>query len=414
MAAVAGVRGTGDWGTDERPKNFRESIMWLNPNGSSPLFALTSKMGKMVTNDPEFSWWTEPNNIIRLQVKGAVAKAASKDVVVDSGDPGASNLSANRGSALNLVPGDLLMVEADEGTSFAPQIIRVTAVASATTFTAALGQAGTTEAGIADNAWLTKIGTTFAEGTRSPSHASRNPVKYNNYTQIFKTTYEVTRTASKTHARTGDLLKNERKRKMFDHSRDIEFALMFGQKSEVTSGVDSGKPQRTMDGVRKFIPNAVMKANWKYNDLIDNFSSVFDWDSPAGDERICFIGNGALNSINKRLLGEPGANTSGVAINFEGTASMYGVNFRKVQIPQGTLYMKTHPLLSRHPLYTNSMLIIDGACIKWVPLRDSDTKFKDNIQHNDEDTVKGQWLTEGGLMVDKGGLTMKWIGGFDK
>lgn len=25
MAAIAGLRGTGDWGTDERPKDFRES-----------------------------------------------------------------------------------------------------------------------------------------------------------------------------------------------------------------------------------------------------------------------------------------------------------------------------------------------------------------------------------------------------
>lgn len=26
--AVAGLRGTGDWATDERPKNFREMILW--------------------------------------------------------------------------------------------------------------------------------------------------------------------------------------------------------------------------------------------------------------------------------------------------------------------------------------------------------------------------------------------------
>ena len=26
--AVAGLRGTGDWATDERPKNFREMVLW--------------------------------------------------------------------------------------------------------------------------------------------------------------------------------------------------------------------------------------------------------------------------------------------------------------------------------------------------------------------------------------------------
>ena len=71
MAAVAGLRGTGDWGTDERPKNFRELIMFRNPNGSAPLFALTARIASESVNDPEFSWWDEPNDLIRLQVDAA-------------------------------------------------------------------------------------------------------------------------------------------------------------------------------------------------------------------------------------------------------------------------------------------------------------------------------------------------------
>ena len=417
MAAVAGVRGTGDWGTDERPKNFREGIMFLNPNGSSPLFALTAKMGKDETDDPEFSWWDEPNNITRLQLSKAVSKpsdtSTAVDVTVDSGDPTATNLTANRGNAQNLVPGDLLMVEqagtAGSDVAYAAQIIQVTSITSATVFKAIFGQANTTNAALKDNAWLTKIGNVFAEGTRSPTSASRNPVKFNNYTQIFKTTYEVTGTAGKTKARTGDLLKNEKRRKMFDHSTAIEFAMMFGQAHEGTGS--NGKPQRYMGGVREYVTNHTMKSSWKYNDLIDQLSRVFDWESPAGDERMAFIGNGALNAINKRLLGTEA--NSIVSMNFEGTSSMYGVRFKRVVVPQGTLYLKTHPLMSRHPVFTNSMFIADGSCLKWTPLRGRDTKFKDNIQHNDEDTIKGQWMTEGGIKVLKGGVTQLWVDGFN-
>ena len=54
--AFAGLRGTGDWGTDERPKNFREMILWRDPNGQTPLTALMSKMRSEATDDPEFSW----------------------------------------------------------------------------------------------------------------------------------------------------------------------------------------------------------------------------------------------------------------------------------------------------------------------------------------------------------------------
>lgn len=56
MAAVAGLRGTGDWATDERPKNFREFILFRNPNGTAPIFALMARVQKESTDDPEFSW----------------------------------------------------------------------------------------------------------------------------------------------------------------------------------------------------------------------------------------------------------------------------------------------------------------------------------------------------------------------
>ena len=56
MTAIAGLRGTGDWATDERPKNFREMILWRRPNGKAPLTALMAKMKSEATNDPEFAW----------------------------------------------------------------------------------------------------------------------------------------------------------------------------------------------------------------------------------------------------------------------------------------------------------------------------------------------------------------------
>jgi hypothetical protein len=50
MSGVAGLRGTGDWGTSERPTNFRERILFISPNGNAPIFALTSKAGKYNVN----------------------------------------------------------------------------------------------------------------------------------------------------------------------------------------------------------------------------------------------------------------------------------------------------------------------------------------------------------------------------
>ena len=52
MATVAklGMRGTGDWGTDVRPKNFREMILLLFPNGAAPLTAVPTLLGASTTS----------------------------------------------------------------------------------------------------------------------------------------------------------------------------------------------------------------------------------------------------------------------------------------------------------------------------------------------------------------------------
>jgi len=49
-----GMRGTGDWVTDARPKNYRETMLFLYPNGDLPLTAMMSKMKNEKVDDPEF------------------------------------------------------------------------------------------------------------------------------------------------------------------------------------------------------------------------------------------------------------------------------------------------------------------------------------------------------------------------
>lgn len=50
-----GMRGTGDWVTDQRPKSWRETILYLYPNGTAPLTAIMSKMGSERVEDPQSS-----------------------------------------------------------------------------------------------------------------------------------------------------------------------------------------------------------------------------------------------------------------------------------------------------------------------------------------------------------------------
>src|SRR5690348_18263722 len=44
QGTVLGLRGTGSWSSDERPKNYRELILLLFPNSPLSLTALMSKL----------------------------------------------------------------------------------------------------------------------------------------------------------------------------------------------------------------------------------------------------------------------------------------------------------------------------------------------------------------------------------
>lgn len=405
--AVAGLRGTGDWATDERPKDFRESILFRNPQGSAPIFALTSKAKKRVATDPQFYWWDESNDIVRLQVNGAISDTAQTLFTVDSLDPTTNAAGRVYGTAGHLKEGDLLLVDpASDAATYDQEIVEVLTVLSDTQFVAKRGAAGTTAATVDNDRYMTLIGSVYAEGTAAPEAVSRNPLKFTNYTQIFKDSYELTGTAEVTKTRTGDAWSNDKRRKMFDHARGIEFAMLFGKPSEIAG--ENGKPKRTMAGLRYQIPSSntyVYSGGTTYFDLVDRLYPVFDYDTPAGDERICFCGNAALNALNKMVMGDENAQ-----INWGGIVKVYGMNMRELILPQGRLLLKTHPLLSRHSLYSKSMWVLDFASVTYVTLKGRDTKVKDDVQDKDEDLRRGFVQTECSVELARAGLTCAYIG----
>ena len=391
MAGIAGLRGTDDWGTDERPKNFREMILWRNPNGSAPLTALMARMKSESVNDPEFSWWEEELNPIRVQGDATGASSTSTALGLVAG-------------GLDLVPGDILLVEKTETATYNNELVEVTTVTDDTNIVIERGAAGTTGAATGVSPWLTKVGNVYEEGSTSPNTATRNPTKYTNYCQIFKTAYQISETAKLTYARTGDALKNDKKRKMFDHSVAMEFAWMFGVSNEDTSGTE---PKRFTGGLRQFITtNAKVYTTTPTEDVfLDDTYKVFDYNAgSAGDERIIIAGNGFLNSLNKLAR-----TSSSTRINFDGSLKAYGMNLQRWILPQGTLYVRTHPLMNVHAKYTNSAFILDPSALIYRYMRD--TKMQDNIQANDADLQKGQWLTEAGLEI-RHEKTMGYLGNF--
>jgi hypothetical protein len=397
--AVAGLRGTGDWATDERPKNFREMILWRNPNGQTPLTALLSKMKSESTSDPEYAWYEEELNALRLTVNFTTGYSTTDTSIT---------VTSNVTDATDVVAGDIFLVEKALTTAYNHEIVVASANGSAGVVAFTRASSGTSAAPIANGTFLTKIGNVFAEGTGAPSASTRNPTKMYNLCQIFKTTYDITNTAKNTKTRTGDPIKNDKKRKMFDHSVAMELAFLFGKRHETTGS--NGKPLRFTGGLlwalSQYAPSMITAFTTTPTEttFTDAVYKVFDYNSGAGDERVVFAGNGFLNSLNKLA-----ASQARTRVNFDGLIDVYGMKLQRWVLPQGTIYVKSHPLFNTHSRFTNDAAIIDPSSLKYRHMRD--TTFKDNIQANDADETKGQWLTEAGLEAEHL-KTMGWISNF--
>lgn len=414
MATIQGLRGTGDWATDERPTSFREYILWRDPNGDAPLQALMARMRSEGLTDPMFSWWEEELTPIRLQ-----ATAISTT--------GATTLTVGGGGGNKLVAGDVLMVENGDATPFesAPtaganpftglEYLIVSSITSDTQVEVTRGQLGGGQARIITSAYVLRIGSIFEEGSGAPAISTRNPSWYYNYAQIFKTSYGQTKTAMQTKTRTGDSYANDKKRKAFDHATAMEFAYFFGRPygdlevAGVTTGVSnvnaaswSDQPKRATGGLLHFLGKAyaagashcvkVWTTTYDEDEFLDASYKVWDFRTGGkgtSNERLVLAGNGYLNALNKLAK-----NASNTQVHFSGVVETYGMKLQRWILPQGELYVRTHPLWNQHPRFTNAAVYINPNAIVDRPLRK--TKDYDDSQANDEDRKEGYWLTESG------------------
>lgn len=412
--AIQGLRGTGTFDVTNgmRPKNFREGILMLWPNGNAPLTGLTSAMKSESVDDPEFSWFEKSFAERRLTLGGNVSgvpTAGDADTIVLAGT----------NAYLEVKKGQLLMLEETS------EVARVTANPTTNTISVIRG------IGLADGTALTPItyngvginpktvvmGTAHEEGDDTPTAIGYDAVKMRNYTQIFRDSLAFTQTAMKTRLRTGDQVKEARREALEMHSVDIERTFLWGQPSEIPNG-GGGRPLRTTGGLLYFIsaanvanPTLGIETDFGSTvnmiELEEALSNVFRYGS---NEKVAFAGNRALLTIQQVIR-------KNTAWQFEG-GKEFGMNVTRLLSPFGTLVLKTHPLFNvmdggstggtAYNSWAASMMIIDMEKLRYRPLNARDTKYLPNRQANGVDGVTSEYLTECGFEVHHGKTHALW------
>lgn len=418
MTAFLGLRGTGDWATDQRPKDWREMILYLYPNGSAPLTAMLAMMKREKPTDPEFNWWTKTLPLQGGAVTNIYTDSAMTTAYVSGGVAG-DTLYVKLAEAVckEIRPGHqvLLRDESDLDVDVNAKVTARTVNGANSKLAVKLLEDDDNSASgdLSDCDRILVNGNINAEGASAPTSIAYDPVKWYNYTQIFRTPHELTNTNKEIRLRTGDQFQENKRESLELHSIEMEKAFLWGIRSENVG--DNGKPERTTGGL---IPVA------KANGVTGNYTTDSDYSGQAwltggetwldakleetfrygGTTKLALCGSGTMLGINRL------AKNSGT-INITPETTSYGIQVMSWITPFGKIMLKTHPLFSYEATNRNSMLVFEPKNLKERPLRN--TRYLTNRQANDVDAIKDEWLTETGLEYHHP-ETFAWLTGFNQ
>lgn len=428
-----------------RFQSHRRQVFYYYPNGAAPLMGLLSLMKDEACDDPTYNWYEKrlsENWLLAAAVSGnnvfystgitlsagkiTAAVAAAANFGMTAGGTYAIKLAADPSNVYRI--GHMIRFVAVNTSSTAEEVIgRVVAIngasdtpANTIAFTAV--RATTTNIAYSTASHIggqvTVIGSAFAEGIRDESSGIYNlPINPSNYTQIFRKPFSITGTALKTSSKFDEqgVYPDESKEASVDFTREVEWAFLFGEKNQLGSSTTAvtrftggilyflrqweagslyGNTAATADtdDTKRIITNSAATVS------LDNFMTwaerIFRISNNKSNEKLAFCGSGALLTLNKIFLGKTEL-SSPLPLT-----DTFGMDVRALLTPFGTIYLKTHPLMSQNSVLRYNMLITDVPNLNYRYLRGRDMDLLTNRQDNDEDARKDEWFGECGLELN--------------
>ena len=306
--------------------SFAQAITRLMPNGTAPLFGLTSLLKDETASNIEHGYFS------KTMIFPSVTSTAG-DLV------GATTLTVD--AYTDIVPGDLIL---NERTG---EVILVTATPTTTTLTVQRAVGTVSAAAINAADVMRTVGNAFEEGSVRPSAVAIIAARYVNNTQIFRNSWAVTKTAAAIPQIAGSGYVSESKQDCAAlHAMAIEKALFFGQKY---MGTRNGQPFHTMEGIVARVNAAAAgnittlgaTTNWtQFEAALDKTLETVT-DPKGGNIRTMFVGGTARRVIHNiaRLN-----STYQITTNETG----WGLQIDTIRTPRGTFEMIEHPLYNAY------------------------------------------------------------------
>jgi hypothetical protein len=262
--------------------------------------------------------------------------------------------------------------------------MRVT-TATASPITVVRGIGSTAAAALVDNEPLLILADSNEEGATSRNAKTLQVENKYNYAQIFRTTVGATETNAATTLYGGTDRNIQRKKKGIEHTLKMERQFWFGERSLLTTGAH---PRRTTGGVFEYLSDnfydaggMLTESEWEnFLDTAFTKGSGIKWG---------FMSGSVISIINLWAKGR---------LQVLPKDKTYGLDVVKYVSPHGELNMIKNKLFTG-ATYGSYCVVLDleDECIVQRTLRD--TKLKTNVQANDADSWKDEYITEAGIEV---------------
>lgn len=362
---IQGMRITKNINQDRRVVDMSKKIALLKPE-KAPLTVILKRMGTRPASNAIFHWLEDNLQARWSKVASTTESTPGTEVTVPVGDGGL------------FAADDVVKIPRTN------EIMRVISVANdKLTVTRGFGETQAVNLEQGDD--LLIIGNARIEGGLGAEPSSTITATRYNYTQIFKTSVQVSKTQEATELYGGGDRAYQRSKKGIEHMEDLERAFIFGEKSE---HYGTNEVVRTAGGVLSFMTGSptleVATPDGFTQGALDEFlEDVFRYGS---QKKTLFASSRLITRINEWALGK---------LQVEIGEKTFGLATTTYVSPHGILNIVKHPLFEGP--YNGMGLILDLENVKYRPLKGRDTKLETNIQPNDADYYKDQYLTEAGI-----------------
>ncbi len=378
ISAQLGIRGSTSFSSENRPENYREGLLYENPNGDFPITAiLATQASKEITDDFIFHWFdknlpTQAGAVTNVYVNSSLAtpyvhathqttSGAVGDIVYAKVAEAVAD-EFRAGHLASLIDKSYLTIDVNG------EVTAVVKNGASSYIAIKLREADPGDAtnSLASVDYIQVTGSTQPEGATSPNAISYDPTHYESYTGIFEIPLSITRTAMRTRLRTVQQYKEAKREAREQMGVIMEKAIL---RSILFSGTGSnGQPQHDPSGIFQFVEtyNSANVIDFSTATTVNGVDfSGRTWEEAGteflltvqeqfgryGPEEVMTVGgSGALNAINNLNHAET------MFTSEPGSVTNFGMRTRNFVGQDQTWVLKKSPLMSQTVIDRNILI----------------------------------------------------------